>query len=756
MKRIISTILCSLLLLTVMIGVCPTAKANAETDSRAYPAAPLLLEDVDSRYYDFELTAEIDNLAMYINEKTVNIAILNKKTGMIWSSEVRYDGVEVGKDDSARFRSLFFQQTSSAFEGTGGLTEFFCGSLLNETEIGPYGKGADAKYDYMNIDYASVSNGVRVTAHFFNGRHPQSSAIGDISVIDFFLDAENETFVVSFDTDIQNYAGSDAQWVAIDILPFFMSAVDSDDGYIFYPDGSGTIAEFTPHHSTHESIRRLSFYSANTPNVSTLLENEKNGVMPILYPVLGITKNGEAIFAIQTDGVEQSGFVYAPSGAITNVNRVYFEFFIQELLTHLGGNSRYRGRLMTDKYYRVEYHFLDTDESDYSGMAKEYREYLKKNGLLNDVISEEDSMPLAVDYYMNTSTTNIFGEQAIIMTTFAEISSMVTELHDNGVKDMLVNISAWQEFGDATNTVIPVYSRIGGLNGLKSLVEKIKEYGFDIFMEVNMEYANSSTTKFKASRDAIQNISGTAINSTYYLIAPQVILDRYEEIYFEYFKNSGISGFNFEQLGYYIYNYNYKEEHFDKFTCADLFTKVLANSKEDFGKNAIWYGNQYSLQYADWIYDLPSTDTGYANTTREIPFAQLVLHSYIPYTSIAGNTFYDDQLQTLKWIEYGYVPYYKLTYESTSELANTEMEVLFSAQYSDWSESVIAKYKALDEEFGYLYNVEMVAHNEVKEGVYYTEYADGTRVYVNYTNSACYTADGIVHPVSYLKVNVKG
>ena len=79
MKKIISVLLCLIVALSFNVSITMT-KAEALT---LYPEAPLNLIDVDANYYGFELVTEIDTLALYIQEQTVSLAILNKKTPFV-------------------------------------------------------------------------------------------------------------------------------------------------------------------------------------------------------------------------------------------------------------------------------------------------------------------------------------------------------------------------------------------------------------------------------------------------------------------------------------------------------------------------------------------------------------------------------------------------------------------------------------------------------------------------------------------------
>ena len=745
MKRIISILLSTFIVLSLFVGTnINVSVANAQTgDELAYPEAPLFLGDIDSNYVGFELVSETDNLALYVIESTVNIAVLNKKTGMIWSSLVTEERIlaDGEKVTESRFYSILSVEDLSASTGGAGssaLSESFSGSIINITD--------KEDTSNMTIDYASVLNGIRVIV-YFGGNQKYTVAI-DIS-----LDPVHETLVLSFQGDKDAYKSPSKKWITICLLPYFGAGSDREDGYVFYPDGSGTIAEFTPHHSATEASKLIPFYSPELASYLRLMQAEMDETMPALYPVFGMKRGNEAFCAIVTDAACSSGVEFCPSGNLTKFYRVYPVFYLME--SHARKNDlttvsyTWTGQIHFE-YYRVEYHFLDGEDANYSGMAVTYREYLLENDLLNDAIADGDKMPLALNLFMNTYESSVLGDKTVVMTTFDQACDMITELHDRGIEDMLLNISSWQKNGNPIGDVVPAASAIGGTNGLKNLASLVKEYGYEIFMQVNMEMADSKTTKFKASRDAAKDLEDLAIyQGNVYLIAPPAIKTRYEDIYYEYFKDIDISGLNHAKLGYFLYYYKYDGTQYSRFISEKLITEILAQTRKDFGKNAIWYGNQYSLKYADWIYDLPSTDTGYANTTREVPFAQIVLHGYIPYSAVAGNMFYDDAQQTLKWIEYGYIPYYYLTNESSSNIQNS---ILFSSKFSDWVDSIENKYKMMSDSVGYLYSVPIKRHEMLATNVFVTIYDDGSKVYVNYGQSDYTTSDGVVKAEDYLVV----
>lgn len=798
MKKIIGIVLTAVLSLSMFFNI-GVAGAYADTkESKAYSEAPLLLETIDSNYYGFKKIAETDNLAMYIMEANVSLAILSKTSGTIWAStvndnELKTDGYLAAdgsaptagayvRDDNGeyydssldKFRSIFTLY-SVKIESSASLSEATWYSAMDLTLLRDAGGGGDYVNEegYYLVDYDSIANGVRIKIRF-----------GQMNVqltADFSLNNEDDTLVVKVENrdddkydDAQDGVRGDgssqySKFVAFSVLPYFGAATDRDSGYVFLPDGSGAIADFNVNHTNAEYKTSMKVYAPSTHGANGLFQLERaesEGIMPVLYPVYGLKKNNDAFFAIITDGSEYSTINYSPSGSGGNYNLVYTAFYVRQIRMtrsdpasagyYVAGSKI---AMFDEGAYGMEYHFYSGDDANYSGFAKTYRDYLLKNDMLNDAISDDDEMPLALDIFMNTYTEGIFGNQSVIMTDFDQASDMIKKLNEAGVTDMLINMSAWQKNGISYGQVTPIYSKLGGISGLKKFTSLANSFGYEVFMQVNVvEADDDTTTKFRVSRDAAKDMEDLAMQSrTYsgnlYTVAPVRVLERYSDIYYSYFKDTGISGFNYERLAYYLFEFSYAQVHYDRSDTKELFTNLLKESKEDFGKNAVWYGNDYSLAYADWIYDLPSTDTGYPNMTRSVPFAQMVLHGYIPYTSIAGNTFYDETQQTLKWIEYGYIPYYKLADAETGNLLGTNMSELFSAEFDYWSDRVVEKYNLFKDEFGSLYTQTMVRHDKIQDNVFVTEYSDGTKVYVNYGEFNVSVGNGnTVESMNYLIV----
>jgi hypothetical protein len=107
----------------------------------------------------------------------------------------------------------------------------------------------------------------------------------------------------------------------------------------------------------------------------------------------------------------------------------------------------------------------------------------------------------------------------------------------------------------------------------------------------------------------------------------------------------------------------------------------------------------------------------------------------------------------LRQVEYGAIPFFVLTKESSSNLVRTNWSNLYSSQYDYWKAEIINQYQVM-EKLSQLYSQFISDHRKLAEGVYQTTYDDGTRIVVNY-NSVPYS-DGIIEIPSMEFVVLKG
>jgi hypothetical protein len=83
---------------------------------------------------------------------------------------------------------------------------------------------------------------------------------------------------------------------------------------------------------------------------------------------------------------------------------------------------------------------------------------------------------------------------------------------------------------------------------------------------------------------------------------------------------------------------------------------------------------------------------------------------------------------------------------SGMDLAESEYTYLYGANYDSWKADALKWYKRFKEDFSGIYDQTIEDHKVIAEDVKMTQYADGTRVYVNYRTAEFTTDDGITIP----------
>ena len=115
------------------------------------------------------------------------------------------------------------------------------------------------------------------------------------------------------------------------------------------------------------------------------------------------------------------------------------------------------------------------------------------------------------------------------------------------------------------------------------------------------------------------------------------------------------------------------------------------------------------------------------------------------YTGEAINLAGDYQTALLECAEYGAGLNFTFMQMDTLNLQDSNFSCYTSAGYGPWKEQTFAMISRYQQEMAGLNSQEMTDHRKLADGVSVTEYADGTRVYVNY-NEYDYSEGGVHVP----------
>ena len=550
--------------------------------------------------------------------------------------------------------------------------------------------------------------------------------------------------------------------VHIRILPFFGASRNDEDGYVFYPDGCGAISYFN---KTRSDVTKQSWhvYGYQNLDIDDITWTEKIESKDAQLPVFGVKKGNNAFLAVLDEGEHDSIINYEPSRLPLLLNRIYAQWVYRRTYMATLPNASMLKKMEKEfipEDKGITYIFMTDENADYSGMSKSYRNLLIKRGQLNKVIDSKSTIPLALDFFMGITEERVLVDKFIPMTTFNQVKDILEEINEKDVDDIQVNLIGWAKDGYGVYPSNPSPNRsLGGTKELELLAKYIGSKKIKLYLQDNYVNASNRGNGFSPQSDGVRqsnSLVATNIMDNKYLYNSQIALEKFTNKTIPALSKYLINGITFDKMGTLIYYDSNLKHPLTRMGTSQRWGEMINESKEHFGSAAVIGGNAYVLEYVDRLMDIPDRDMGYYITDETIPFYQMVVHGSIPYSGKPINLFYDPEMEKLKMIEYGYMPYYKLTYRTPEVLKYTDYNDLFTSYYKDWSEHAINTYKEFNQKLGITWDQYMIKHEKIMNNVYKITYSNDTKIYVNYKRQAVNVDGHTIAPVDYLVVDGRG
>ncbi len=551
----------------------------------------------------------------------------------------------------------------------------------------------------------------------------------------------------------------------IELLPYFGAAGQTDEGYMLIPDGCGALVELNSKKVDNFPYEKA-FYGGDkgiTPNVSTTKDKS------LLLPVYGIKNGNSAFVATILSGAENASLYACVAGKQSNYNRIYTEAVYRvydtvDLKDSVGKSvyAKYTAINATElDKYSVSYTLLNGDKASYVGMADAVREQLKNLGMEK---TEEDNINLFLDFYGATLKERAFlglrytGVQKL--TTFEQAKSILKKLSKQGVDSVKAgyrNFSSSEYNYKLASKVAPA-SKLGGKKGYKSLLSYAEKNNVEIypyadfvtfakngnsywsFSDVVLGLELSMTKRFEYTiNEGIPDES----KSPWYLVAGNRFGDAKKQLLKSLNKYDS-TGVLFDRSASYVYNDFSPKGHQATKTVAEM-QKIYKAIKKQGQKLMLSAPNAYSLIHADTVTDLPMTSSQYLIFDKDIPFIQMVLKGYIPYSSEALNIDGVSDITILQMIETASQPKFAVIYEEGKELLRTDLDYLYGATFSSCEDTLVSYYKTLSSVWDKIGDASMIYHAENNELVS-VKYSNGITIHINYAKTEQTAADGTTIP----------
>ncbi|MGM0884671.1 MAG: DUF5696 domain-containing protein [Bacillota bacterium] len=683
--------------------------------------------------------AENDSYEMYIDEKTGNVRLVDKKTKAEWLGTPQLPRTTMPNNKKFMDAAVHVKYT----EGSDTVQTYLTKEKTNKLKI------------------ESIENGAKVTFQFVKEK------------LEFAM--EYRLLADGFEVTIPEASikeGGKAKFVSIEPLPFWNAASDKEEGAIFLPDGSGALMKYRASHPQFFAGYSEMIYGADPAYVTQSHENIlpmwRQRLAPkekIALPVFGNYRNGVGSLGIVTQGQYDAKVNGTPSGIrAIPYYRTSAEFVYRwNDVIFIGTSGEipfFQGDwIKGDRQTR--YVLLQDEQANYVGMAQAYSKYLQAEQGVKPI--EQSAAPLKVKLMGGILRDEVLGKTFISMTTFDQAREIIDAFQQKGIANLELTFSGWSDdglYGDQPDH-FPVEKKLGGAKELKALAAYAANKGVSLYLEANYARAFSDSDGMKKNKDAIRGMDHEVAPSTdyyigsrwnrdsrlYYWMKPERVISKHLNKELDDYAKLGISGIHLAYWGDTLYSDIDAKALTARSETATAWVKAADAVREAAGGASVDYGFAYMLGHIDGISQAPLDSSHFIYNDETVPFYQIAVRGLVPYSANAINLRNDAQNELLRMVEYGALPSLELTYEPTTKLQRTMEDRLWSSEYTTWLDDAAKQYKELEQIYTAISNQAIADHEQLGNSVYRTTYANGTKVIVNY-GSAQASIDGISVPAA--------
>lgn len=678
------------------------------------------------------VVAENEKLQMILDPTSLGVTLVDKATGK------RIESTHGSEEDELNV-------SWKGFLGSGVSIEYFSGNSPNPER-------ADMFNGTPNIIIENIDKGFKANVIY------ESLEIAFEVIVELTEDGMTARVPAS-----SIYEGEQFKLASIYLYPFMgATRLGEEEGYMLVPDGAGALISLSDNKGRFKAPYVKRVYGENIaidPEISQELnlpivrEPEE-----IVMPVFGIayTNKDLAILGIAEEGKYNSELLAYPNGVTSNYNWITIKYkFREDFITQISRNSGIRSAPKEGDFRDIAVRFilLSGEDANYSGMAKAYRNYLLENDLL---VKKDYDFNIRLDFLGAESKEWIIFDKIIPMTTVSQLRTILDDLREEGIEDILPTYMGWQKGGLSLSYGDNSYKlekALGSMDELMELAKTLKESDIDLMLYLDFLLANPKRN-YNTSTDIVKNMSKIlakklthkSLYPELYYLTPTRSLEN-SQIFSSKFKDSSLSGITLGSHPNTLFSYYSRGNIYTREDTKDVIDLML-KGLQDFNI-AMQKPFDYMWQYTDYYFDLPVYTSKYNYISQEVPFLPMVLKGYIPYYSSYVNFEPNKNNFFLKMIEYGTYPSFILTWEESSELKDTNSSDIFTSEYDDFRPIIIQYYNELKEIYDKIEGSEFIKHEILDTDVVKVTYSNGVEILINYSDSQFRYGQEEIPPESY-------
>lgn len=702
--------------------------------------------------------AKSDSLTLYFNETNCFFAVKNNKSGYIWWStpyDYESDGI-AGKP----------QQTTMA-----SMITFHPLDVENNSLPDTPAKSFDTAVKAGKFDLEYIENGVKIIYNF-----TRYYFTIPISIV---LDNDRLKIRIHSDEIDEHNKKTDKEYkiITMNLAQAFGAGRSNaagrnvEDGYLFVPDGSGAVIEFN-NGKTSTTVYKSKVYGKDIAiTTSSAGAKTEQTYLPVLGIVKDLDGHDEAMVAVVNKGDAYASVNAYVSGQNANeINSAWFSFDFRATDTFAMGwksnlTTFQAGENRVDDI-EVCYYFMTDDEINIADLADTYRNYLiNEKGLTKQ--STEKANALAVTTMGGTITKkSVLGfpvDQQTVATSYSQAKEILEKLEDLGVDDiqLIYNEFTNSDMKGQVTVGADYSSKLGGKNDFKDLYQYTKDKGIAFYPSIDfMEYVNSGNgysfmlnsskrvTKAYATQTDFNLAFGfpdTEVKPTWTILSPYYYDEVFDKIV-KSFTSEGIDTISLNQATSLLYSdFSRKNsEGKSQVVRQDALNYLVDGYKKinDAGISMIAQAcNAYALPYVSAITNVPLYSSNYDLFDYDVPFYQMVVHGYIPYSSKPVNASSNANELRLLSMMAGSAIHYELMYNSPSEFEDSKYDKYYYSNYEGWLEIAANDYKMYNDISSSVKDATIVKYTRNGRKNFTTEYSDGTVITID-TEKLTVTVNG--------------
>ena len=565
----------------------------------------------------------------------------------------------------------------------------------------------------------------------------------------------------------------------IEVLKFFGAQGMDEEGYLFVPNGSGSLIYFN--NGKKNDAYSQYVYDMDVPGKSYIVTEDRQVAR---LPVFGIKNNEGAVFAIIESGDAVSQINADVAAKRNSYNYIYPTYALRgyELLSMFGTTGASADlpiveKELADISFTISYHLLAGEEMGYSEMAAFYQ-----NKLVSDDILTAKETQSALPFYLDVlgsaeqqkERLGVPYQSTTVMTTYEQAMEMVTTMQDLGVSNLHVNYLGWFNGGyyhDAADQIKAV-KKLGKQADLEDLKTMVEESGGQLYGDVAFQKVSETSKRYNLTLESSKYYSGMAVvrgkvnpatvretsslgydEAIYSIVSPK-FLNRYVSGFSQDINEYAFSGISLRDLGDVLSSDKKRTELINRQAAKDVVEQAF-NQLEETGKSLMTSGgNAYALAYVDDIVDLPMSGTDFYLVDEHVPFYQLVLNGYVSYAadSINLNGDVDEESLLLDLIETGSAPRYLFSYEDSAQLKYSSVNHFFSTDYQVWLDHATHLYNRLNDAHQSVIGSQLISHHILENGLRKVSYDNGISFYINRSQTDVEQNGVLIPAMSFVEV----